>query len=135
MSTRSAIAIPTSTGWAGVYVHWDGYPKARVAGIAKVLADGGYAAWATLLADTPQGFSSLTAAGREAYDSGDGDTRMTGCGQACADCDPLFIEWVYIVHPDLTLEILESDKGDAGWRHHSVFRGSIEDALARWPGI
>jgi hypothetical protein len=30
---------------------------------------------------------------------------------------------------------LESDKGDAGWRHRSVFRGSIEDALARWPGI
>lgn len=133
MSTRSAVAIPAKDGWAGVYVHWDGYPKARVPGIATIVADGGYAAWKKLLADTPQGFSSMLADNVEAYDRGDNDARISGCGEACADCDPLFIEWVYILHPDLTLEILESAKGNAGWRHHSVFRGSIAEALARWP--
>ncbi|MFD7017512.1 hypothetical protein [Streptomyces sp. NPDC059928] len=27
MSTRSVIARPTDTGYAGTYVHWDGYPS------------------------------------------------------------------------------------------------------------
>ncbi|WP_327731464.1 hypothetical protein OG250_43285 [Streptomyces sp. NBC_00487] len=27
LATRSFIARPTDTGYAGVYVHWDGYPS------------------------------------------------------------------------------------------------------------
>ncbi|AKH83926.1 hypothetical protein AA958_18945 [Streptomyces sp. CNQ-509] len=30
MATRSFIARPTDTGYAGVYVHYDGYPSARL---------------------------------------------------------------------------------------------------------
>ncbi|MCZ4515378.1 hypothetical protein O3Q52_46155 [Streptomyces sp. ActVer] len=63
MSTRSVIARPTVTGYAGTYVHWDGYPshhlpllltahQHRFAGDTEALA-------AYLIEDAPEGWSSL----------------------------------------------------------------------------
>jgi hypothetical protein len=135
MSTRSVIAVATPTGWEGCYVHWDGYPTARGPLIADYLAEYGYAGYLELISSSPKGMSSFpdreTGFVVERYEDGSGGV-ITGCDATCASCDPLFIEWVYIVRPNGTVNVLSSKRsgqvGDGSFRHVSVYDGPIKGA-------
>ncbi|AZS89791.1 hypothetical protein ELQ87_09475 [Streptomyces griseoviridis] len=63
LSTRSVIARPTATGYAGTYVHWDGYPSHHLPLLLTAhqhrFADDTEALAAYLIDDAPQGWSSL----------------------------------------------------------------------------
>jgi hypothetical protein len=130
MSTRSVIALRTPDGWEGRYVHWDGYPTARGPRIEDYVAEHGYAGYVELLNSSPKGMSSFPARedgfAVERYEDG-ADGWITGCDATCSSCDPLFIEWVYVVRPDLSIEVLMS-QGEGGYRHRSVYTGPIKGA-------
>ncbi|MFI1358202.1 hypothetical protein ACH4TV_32160 [Streptomyces sp. NPDC020898] len=63
LATRSFIARPTDTGYAGVYVHWDGYPSHHVPlllGAHQYRFDGDLDALCRHLIDeAPEGWSQL----------------------------------------------------------------------------
>jgi hypothetical protein len=133
MSTRSIIAVAAPAGgWEGRYVHWDGYPSARGPLIEDYVAEFGYAGYLELLNSSPKGMSSFpnreTNFAIERYEDGSGGW-TTGCDETCSSCDPLFIEWVYTVRPNGTIEVRASRKhGEGGYTHAVVYDGPIVGA-------
>jgi hypothetical protein len=120
MSTRSCIARPTTEGFSGRYVHWDGYPagvgkelyglyqskfKGKLAGMERFLMDDHPAGWSVICgADWSQtpGFIEVQTRdfkGRErpqCFCHGDRREKpweVTQADAACSGC-----EWVYVLH-------------------------------------
>jgi hypothetical protein len=59
MATRSIVAAHTEKGVRGVYVHWDGYPEARIPVLTELLARDGVGKVVATIMGTPAGWSSL----------------------------------------------------------------------------
>lgn len=131
MSTRSVIAVATPSGWEGRYVHWDGYPSARGPLIEDYIAEYGYAGYLELLNSSPRGMVSFpdreTGFVVERYEDGAGGW-TTGCDATCSSCDPLFIEWVYVVRPNGSIDVRASRTAGDGYHHVSVYDGPIKGA-------
>lgn len=135
MSTRSVIAVATPTGWEGRYVHWDGYPSARGPRIEDYVAEHGYSGYLELLNSSPKGMSSFpdreTGFAVERYEDG-ADGWITGCDETCSTCDPLFLEYVWIVRPNGTVEVRSSrrvsDDAERNYRHATIYDGPLKGA-------
>ena len=134
MSTRSCIARVEGDGWRGVYHHSDGYPSGLGCYIFRSIRrewsgdagafldyalshDGG---WSSLFSPDPTCYCHGHFADRDKIKPGDGSGVITGCecherpyisGEPdnMPSCDPLFIEWIYVIDPDSrTMTILEN---------------------------
>ena len=115
MSTRSAIAQPAGDGWAGVYCHSDGCPTWNgrrlweayhrefgrdVASMRKALID-----------DHPQGWSLLL---ERPYGPDEPEMPIVcTCPSPESKCDPLFIEWAYVLG-DRELWVYEASQTKPG---------------------
>jgi len=110
MSTRSVVASGDVKKWEGVYAHLDGYPTARGPILWKLLKESPSAG--VFVRDNiyahAGGWSSF---GKQCYChdpqflARDGFNSML---QTNDSCDPLFIEWAYIVDAEAgKLHILE----------------------------
>ena len=61
MGTRSVVAFQEGDGWRGRYVHFDGYPSARVPDLLTIVARDGVEAAIKTITETWAGWSSLDA--------------------------------------------------------------------------
>ena len=137
MSTRSIVAVATPSGWEGRYVHWDGYPTARGPLLADYVAEHGYAGYVELLNSSPKGMRSFPDReddfAVERYDDGS-SALIVGCDATCSSCDPLFIEWVYVVRPNGRVQVLASrNLHGSDYRHIELYDGPL--AGADWAAI
>jgi hypothetical protein len=124
MSTRSCVARRTAeNGWEGRYVHFDGYPEARVPVLLDLIYRKGVERVRNVVIDwNPQGWSVLSGE-RETLNEWQQDGRfavVSDYGIAYRDSDPLtissndipdcFIEYVYILD-DESMTVLEYKDG------------------------
>jgi len=124
MSTRSCVARRTAdNGWEGRYVHFDGYPEARVPVLLDLIYRKGVDRVRNVVIDwNPQGWSVLSGE-RETLNEWQQDGRfavVSDYGIAYRDRDPLtissndipdcFIEYVYILD-DESMTVLEYKDG------------------------
>ena len=124
MSTRSCVARRTAdNGWEGRYVHFDGYPEARVPVLLDLIYRKGVERVRNVVIDwNPRGWSCLTGE-REELDWFQQDGRfgvVSDYGIAYRDGEPFmissndepdcFIEWVYILD-DESMMVLEYKGG------------------------
>lgn len=159
LSTRSFIARPTETGYAGMYVHFDGYPSGRLplllAAYQYRFAKDVEAMVRDLIDDVDYGWSGL---GTDLLDGAPGELRQALTGgteypsskysnvfntngtpaprelitQATSDG----LDWGYVLHPD-GIEVIalpEEGRGPVvGWNTDP--RARFSDSYARWkPG-
>jgi len=139
MSTRAAIAFKTEEGWSGVYSHWDGYPTSLGARIwdtimKEFILNKGEIGIANDGSRSLQSFVDVYIKGHRGGWSSfpetcychdpefvmrDGDkTQEEFMDQDHSD--PLFIEWVYIIDPDMkTLTVLTHGRSK-GLEHNKV---------------
>lgn len=135
MSTRSVIAIATPSGWKGRYVHWDGYPSYRGPAIEDYVAEHGYAGYLDLLNTSPRGMSSFPEResnfAAERYEDGS-EGWIIGCDETCSTCDPLFMEYVWIVRPNGTVQVRSSrrvaEDTENNYRHVVIYDGPLKGA-------
>ena len=128
MGTRSIVARPTGTGFAGRYIHWDGYPEGVGQELWQIVARDGLEKACKVLMDQHYSWSGIASdqpdlAGVEKdYDAPFGspgymahavgnDINVPGYGIAHADAQPdeflteetakeAWCEWVYVLGPD-----------------------------------
>jgi hypothetical protein len=146
VSTRSAIARPAGDGWEGRYHHFDGYPSGLgiellrlhqdvfdgdVDRMTRVLIDDHPAGWSTIndsdwrqAPGFQEGFSTTDdPKPPRCYCHGDraeAENAITcQCPTDTSRCDPLFIEWAYVLTPrGVGVYASESD-GAGGYQHRS----------------
>jgi len=142
MSTRSMIARPLTSSPTGRiegrYHHWDGY----LSGVGQTLWQlyfGHFnrdveAMHTFLIDDHPAGWSTINGADftkspgygspdgpqcfchGERHEEGSKPYKCEGAQCTGKNCDPVYIEWVYVLHPNgLTVYTSESEGGD--YRH------------------
>jgi hypothetical protein len=140
MSTRSVIAKPTETGWIGRYVHFDGYPEAKVPDYLRLVHEKGVERCIDILVNFNAGWSSIdqNPSLGMGYDDGRFKT-VSNYGvayttktidfhgqpytQASMDDwitnedNDTWCEWAYVLYPDF-LEVWEHH--GSGWAHHST---------------
>ncbi len=130
MSTRSVIARKTSTGFCGVYHHWDGYPRGLGAFLFQYL--GGHLkrqvedALKRMIDESPGGWSSLMQLAPKAYDDPD-RAPVTEENASAVGC-----EFAYVFPSDhSTMEIWSSFCGEGerkGQKMIGAFGAGDKDA-------
>lgn len=125
MSTRSCVAIPQGDGWAGRYVHSDGYPEHMVPTLLDLIDRKGVDRVVDVLINWNGGWSFIGTYEGITNTLGDARARfVSDYGLAYTKTehpmtewitsenpDALFIEYVYIIGPK-SLTVLESYKTD-----------------------
>jgi len=143
VSTRAAIAKPNGDGWIGRYHHFDGYPSGLGATLWSAYHEhfrGDIKAMRAYLIDSPEasaGWSSINDRdlSQPAMWEGKGngplsyfvrgeapsDPHQCSCPSPESKCDPLFIEWAYVL-ADHSLIIFSAiqGKGPEGYEHRLV---------------
>ena len=113
MATRSCVAVPQGDGWAGRYVHWDGYPEHMIPTLLDLIERKGLDRVIDVLINWNYGWSSLGAAGQIDVDryADDRFTVVSDYGVAYSrseqdnhwitdqNSEPLWHEFVYILGP------------------------------------
>ncbi len=142
MSTRSVIAKPTEDGgWIGRYVHFDGYPEAKVPDYLRLVNEKGVERCFDTLINFNAGWSSIDQNPTLSEWNGDGRFKtVSNYGvayttkvvpmpgnptyrQASMDDwitnedDDTWCEWAYVLYPDF-LDVWEHH--GEGWVHHST---------------
>jgi len=59
MSTRSIVFARTESGIKGVYVHWDGHPRSRLAALDELIQRDGVSKVVSTLLGKPNGWSQI----------------------------------------------------------------------------
>lgn len=125
MGTRAAVAYPWGDGWKGVYSHFDGYPTGLGMGLFDLyhneFGESAVAMIEGIIKANPQGYS-FAGELATAYDKGDHEMIST-CKCATGDnskCDPLFIEWAYVLSPAGMSVFTAVSHPTMGYRHQLV---------------
>jgi hypothetical protein len=122
MGTRCAVAVPHGDSWRGRYVHWDGYPSAKVPFLQEVVRRDGLETARRTLVEDYYGWSSLSS--REIAHSWSSEPRFAsvpGYGEAYTTIDNQS-------HPD---RWVEPDKPDGGVEYCYVLRDDAIEVLDR----
>lgn len=142
MSTRGCIARATGDGWKGRYNHSDSYPTWLGAEVWAILHErfgGDAAAFLRYATEEHSGWSQF---GSVCYchDRGEGaDYGWIEERGPCSEttCDPLFIEWVYVLDPAARRLTVLCSRNRAGgvYRHVAVGSFSLDGPEPDWEAL
>ena len=122
MGTRSVIALKTSIGWFGRYVHWDGYPQGVGAGVWHIMQRDGLGEAVKTLINENKSWSSITAS----HEKDESEFREA-------------LKWVSgygFAHNDSTEDWYITDDGDKGGTEYAyvLSREGMEVLKIDWDG-
>lgn len=119
MSTRSVIAMPRYTGWAGRYAHSDGYPTHQARQLLNIIRREGAENATRVLCVEHYGWSFITSDQKQ-----NNDNEAPGFGRFYADNhvadwtydydEPGGLEWAYVIR-DACLSVFQAEEDK--WKH------------------
>ncbi|KKS89313.1 MAG: hypothetical protein UV64_C0007G0016 [Parcubacteria group bacterium GW2011_GWC1_43_11b] len=155
MSTRAAIARIDGDGWKGIFHHWDGYPSGLGKDIWNLVRgkfQGDIEAFLHYAIEEHPGGWEVISEGSFNDPEEFGEAFLHGCEchqkpyvpsrdvrkplEEGASCDPLFLEWIYILDPkSRSMTILSHQNRGQGYMHFIVDIVSFDEPEPDWEEI